>query len=912
LFAEDEMALPLLKTKFYIPPVRPGLVSRPRLVERLDEGLRLGRKLTLISAPAGFGKTTLLSEWIASCTQETRVAWLSLDKGDANSDSPDLPRFLAYLVGAVHSVHPEVGGEVVAALQSPQPPDTETILTSLINELAERPGPGRQRASTVLVLDDYQEVTAQPVHDALAYLLDHLPLQMHVMIATRVDPPWPLGRLRARQEVTELRVGDLRFTPEETARFLNDAMGLGLSAASITALDRRTEGWIAGLQMAALSIRGRDAARTEAFVQAFGGSHRFILDYLLEEVLGRQPPVTREFLLQTSILERISAPLCDAVTGRIDSRMMIEGLERANLFVVPLDDDRRWYRYHPLFADLLRSRLGQTQPDLVSTLHQRASEWHEQAGLLAEAVSHALRAGDAQRVAYLVAQNALTLIYHRELLDLAHSLSRVLQAATGPQPWLQVAYAWAMSYAGQLGSVEPALQAAQASLDGMQDVDEARHVEGHIAAIRAYAANLQGEQPRSIALARQALTYLPADALALRGFALSMLATVLRDGGNLAAAVQASSEAVTISRGTGDERILVTALCERATVQLWQGRYRDAAETCHEALALADAFAARTGQQLPLTALIYARLSSIVHEWNDLEEALHYAREAARLCELWGQADILVIAYGSLSNVLAARGDLDGALDMQQKARQVAGEISPWYGALQAGREALLRWTQGDRSTADRWVEESGLHYDDAFQLDGEGQYDILARILVAQGKLDRAWSLLGHLRATAEAAGATRHVVRALILQALALQAQGQLDRAVATLERAVILAEPEGFVRTFTGAGPPIAALLRKVAGKGVATSYVNRLLAEPESEATAMPSTAIPSPATLIAPLSERELEVLRLLRTPLSQREIGDRLTVSVNTIRTHVKHIYEKLDVHSRLGAVERAEELGLL
>jgi len=305
-------------------------------------------------------------------------------------------------------------------------------------------------------------------------------------------------------------------------------------------------------------------------------------------------------------------------------------------------------------------------------------------------------------------------------------------------------------------------------------------------------------------------------------------------------------------------------------------------------------------------------LSSMTQEWNDLDVALHYAREAVRLCELWGQADISVIAYGSLCSVLAARGDLDGALAMQEKAKQVAGEISPWYGALQAGREALLRLAQGDRSAADRWVEESGLHYDDAFELDGEGQYDILARILVAQGKLDRAWSLLGRLQVTAEAAGATRHVIRALILQALGLQAQGQLDRAVATLERAVILAEPEGFVRTFTGAGPPIAALLRKVARRGVATSYVSRLLAELESEATTIPSTAEPSPVTWIEPLSERELEVLRLLRTPLSQREIADRLTVSVNTVRTHARHIYEKLDVHSRLEAVERAEELGLL
>jgi LuxR family maltose regulon positive regulatory protein len=899
------VAIPLLKTKLYVPPVRPGLVSRPRLVERLDEGLRTGRKLTLISAPAGFGKTTLLSEWIAGRTQDMCVAWVSLDKGD---DDP--LRFLAYLVAAIQSVDPDLGEGVLAAIQSPQLPVAEVALTSLINELAERPGSGRQVTPVVLVLDDCHEVTSEPVHDALVYLLDHLPPQTHVVIASRVDPPWPLGRLRARREMIELRAGDLRFTPEETARFLNGVMGLGLSAEDVTALDRRTEGWIAGLQMAALSMRGRDDA--EVFVRAFSGSHRFVLDYLVEEVLDRQSPLTREFLLQTSILERISAPLCDAVTGRDDSQAIIEGLELANLFVVPLDDDRRWYRYHHLFADLLRSRLKQVQPDVLPVLHQRASEWHEQVGLLAEAVNHALRAGELQRVAYLVAQNALTLIYHRELLDLAHSLSRMLQASTDPQAWLQVAYAWAMAYAGQLDAVEPALQAAQVSLNRMQDVGEARHVEGHIAAIRAYTANLEGEQPRSIALARQALTYLPQDALALRGFTLSTLATALRDSGDIEAAAQASTEAVAVSRAAGDPRILVTALCELAAIQLWHGQYRSAADTCYEALAFADAFAARFGQQLPLKALIYARLSSVAQEWNDLEKALHYAREAVRLCELWGQADISVIAYGSLSNVLAARRDLDEALDMHQVAKQVAGEVSPWYGALQVGWGAALRWAQGDRSAADRWAEESGLRFDDAFELDGEGQYYILARILVAQGKLEQAWSLLARLRATAEAAGATRHVIHALILQAFILQDRGELDCAVATLERATILAEPEGFVRTFTGAGPQIAGLLRKVAARGVAAGYVSRLLAEMESKDQGTPPTAKPSPVSLIEPLSERELEVLQLLRTPLSQREIAGRLTVSVNTVRTHAKHIYAKLDVHSRLEAVERAEELGLL
>jgi LuxR family maltose regulon positive regulatory protein len=884
------VTIPLLSTKLYIPPPQPNLVARPHLVERLTAGLN--RKLTLISAPAGFGKTTLLSEWVAG--RRRSVAWLSLDQGDN-----DPVRFMAYVVAALQTVEGHIGQGVASMLQLPQLPPAESILTVLINEVALAP------KDSILILDDYHAIEAQPIHEALAFLLDHLPPQMHLILSSRADPPWPLARLRARREMSELRANDLRFTLQEAAVFLNEAMTLDLSAKDVATLEARTEGWIVGLQMAALSMRGR--RDVSGFIKAFTGSHRFILDYLVEEVLDQQPPGIQDFLLRTSVLDRMTAALCDSVTDGRDSQTILTDLERANLFLVPLDDERRWYRYHHLFADLLRSRLELIQLDQVPALHRRASVWYERNSLPAKAVSHALKARDMKRVAHLVAQNALILIYHGQLLSLARSLSTLPKETPWAYPWLRVAYAWAMAYAGQLDDVEPALQEAEEALISIQNADEVRHVMGHIAAIRAYTADLKGELSGSVAFARQALDRLPEEELTVRGFTLSLLGTALRDSGDLVAAARTTAEAIAIGRAAGDSRVVVTALCELAVLQLWQGYYHRAVDTCQEGMELADEFAARVGQPLPVTALIYARLSNVLQEWNDLEKALYYAREAVRLSELWGQADISIIAFSRLSSVLEARGDLDGALEALAKARQVASDVSPWYGALMDGWEAALRLTHGDLEAAARWAKESSLSADDEFTHDGEGQYRILARVLIAQGKLGRAMSLLARLRETTEAAGATPQLVSVLTLQALGLRAQGKLDEAVAVLGRALTLAEPEGYVRTFVGGGAPMGELLTKVAVKGIEVGYTGRLLAALGGETIGGPRAA-----ELIEPLSRRELEVLRLLTTSLTTTEIAHELFIAASTVRSHVKSIYGKLGVHSRMEAVIRAQDLELL
>jgi LuxR family maltose regulon positive regulatory protein len=438
------MAVPILRTKLYIPHIRRGLVARPGLVAKLKEGRRPGNRLTLLSAPAGFGKTTLLSEWTAST--DRLAAWVSLDEGDN-----DPTRFWAYVIAALQTIEADVGQSALAMLRSPQPPVIEPVLIHLINDIATIP------ERLVLILDDYHVIQAQAIHEALAFLLDHLPPQLHLVIASRADPPLPIALFRGRGQVIELRQAQLRFTFDEAAAFLSQVTGLSLAADDIAALTARTEGWIAGLQMAAVSMRGQDAERIPGFVAALTGSHQYIADYLSDEVLSQQDENVRVFLLQTSILDHMTGPLCDAVTDQSGGQQTLEGLEATNLFVVSLDDERSWFRYHHLFASLLRQRLQQIQPGAVPELHRRASVWYERNGLLVEAIKHALQADDLKRVEWLVAHRVLTMIYYGELATLMEWLEALPHSAVRSRPWLGVAYAWVLAYAGQPGNVEPLL-----------------------------------------------------------------------------------------------------------------------------------------------------------------------------------------------------------------------------------------------------------------------------------------------------------------------------------------------------------------------------------------------------------------------------------------------------------------------
>ena len=821
----DSQDVSLLKTKLDIPPCRPERVPRPRLMEQLDVGL--GHKITLISAPAGFGKTTLLSEWAVERRPRMRIAWISLDKGDN-----DPLRFWCYVISALETIHAGVGTAVLATLQTLRPLD-EMLLADLINEVAEIPEPA------ALVLDDYHAITNPRVNDALAVFVERLPPQMHLVVSTRADPPWPLARWRARNDVIELRTDDLRFTPSEVAGFLADVMGLDLSPDDIALLGARTEGWIAGLQLAALSMQGRDAG---SFVRAFSGGHRFILDYLVQEVLDRQSDDIQEFLLQTSVLERVTASLCDALTGRNDSQTILEQLEKANLFLVPLDQERRWYRYHRLFADLLQNRLEQTRRDQVVTLHRRASAWCERKGLISEAASHALAAGDVERVAHLAERNALAMMDHGELTTMARWLSALPEETVRSQPWLCVAQAWPLAYAGQGDAVQPLLRDAEEALPGLAEGQGAarRRIAGHLAAIRAYVVGARGDVRSALELAYEALACLPEEDLAARGWAMYYLGFMLRLKGDLQAAAPALNQAIGTSQAVGNSHVAMLALGELGVLRFQRGQLREAAATYRQALALAAEHGTQGGRRLPATGYVLTRLSGVLREWNELETAVQHAQQGLELCKQWQQADALMEAYLHLARTLQAAGDVDGAREAMRGATQVASDTSSWFVSYVEAQAIRMWLAQGAREAgykmpALQWAQRSGLSAHDEVRFQYEFVYRTLARVLIAQGESDKGLRLLARLLAMVESAGTTGHVIEIRVLQAMTLQTQGKAEQALAALEHALALAEPEGYIRTFIDEGAPMNQLLRQAVMQGIAVDYAGKLLAALEKEKT-----------------------------------------------------------------------------
>jgi len=770
----------------------------------------------------------------------------------------------------------------------------------------------------VVVLDDYHVIREPTIQEMLTSIVENQPAQMNLVISSRADPPWPLARLRVRGDLTEIRTHNLRFTTDEAATFLNNVMGLKLSPQEVASLEGLTEGWIAGLQMAALSMRGRKDV--SGFIKSFSGSHRFILDYLVEEVLDQQSLTIQEFLLKTSILESLSGPLCDAVTDGENSRTTLTQLEQANLFLVPLDDERRWYRYHHLFADLLRIRLEQTQPEQTSTLHRRASKWFEQNRLIAEAVSHALEGNDYERVVNLLAGNALAMIYHGKLRTLDSWLEALPNEVVRSQPWLNIAHAWTLAYAGKFDAIEPLLKEAEKALVGfnehieghVQSEVECQRILGQIAAVRVYIAARRGKISRSTELACEALKYLPADDLMVRGYIMTLLGTVLRTSGDFIAATEASSKAIALSQVAGDSHLSAVILCDQAALHYSQGQLHKAAATCRDAEQISDKYAEQSGRLLPVMGYAYSRLSAVLREWNDLETATHYAGEGLELCKQWGQADFLVYSYIEVAKVLQAIGDMDGAFDAIQKGKRVASNVSPWPGFHVAAQQARLLLAQGNLGDVSYWVQDSGLRSDDKLSFQYLFRYIILARVFIAQRAFDEAARLLARLLVVAEAAGAIGYVIEILVLQMMALQAQGKIDQALIPLERALALAKPEGYVRTFIDEGLPMDKMLRQAVVQGIAVGYAGKLLAALEMETKDRLGPRSASLRSMVEPLSERELEVLRLLKTNLSSTDIAEELTISVNTVRTHIKSIYSKLNVHNRQDAVQRAQELELL
>jgi LuxR family maltose regulon positive regulatory protein len=906
------MSMPLLATKLYVPLVRPGLVPRLRLIERLDASLP--RKLTLVSAPAGFGKTTLVSAWAARCGRP--VAWFSLDEGDN-----DPARFLAYLAAALRTVGVEIEEDVAADASTSAA--AEECLTVLINRVAAAPEP------LVLVLDDYHLVTAQQVHDAVAFLLEHLPDNLHLAIATRADPPLPVARLRGQEQLSELRLSDLRFTLEEASEFLERAMGPVLSGDDVAALASRTEGWIAGLQMAALSLHGKDDV--SSFIAAFTGSNRYILDYLLEEVLRRQPDRVQMFLLQTSILDRLCGPLCDKLigdrglesgldasspAGDLQSQDVLEHLESSNLFILPLDSERRWYRYHRLFADLLRQRLRQMHPDLVPGLHGRASEWFEQNDLMNDAIDHALAAEHLERAATLIQANAEATVMRGEVATFLSWIGALPDPLLRAHPKLCVLYAWMLLWQGQsLDVIESLVQEAE---------QKDQSVSGRVTALRGLIAGLRGQTELAVQLSSRALENLPQEDQFVRVFATWILRMGQRAGGDPSVDDQALDDVLRSSQRTGNVMLSVIILCNRAELLMRQNRRQEAAASYQQAVEVATD---PHGRRMPIAGQALVGLGELCRESGDLDAAELYLGEGIDLTQQWTEVGPLE-AYISLARVRWARGDTDSAWDALRKARDLAAkfDLTELDDLSVAIYQAWLSVAQGDLEPAQRWAEERALYQylDTPLQEKAADpvthrirKYEllVLARLLIAQDQSADALKLLQSLVPIAEWRGRPGMLIEIHALQGLALQAQGDLDQGVAALQRALSLAEPEGYVRLFADEGQPMAELLREAAKRGIATDYVGRLLASFAAEgAEKQEAPTAPSPPTsaLVEPLSERELQVLRLLDTHLSSTQIAEQLYISANTVRYHIKNVYRKLDVHSRSDAVERAEELGLL
>ena len=948
------MTIPLLKTKLYIPPIRADLLERPRLVARLNAGLDC--RLTLISAPAGFGKTTLISSWIhgsdsssKAVVESPQAAWISLDAGDN-----DPIRYVTYLIAALRTVAENIGESALDMLKTINPPADETVLVGLINEISELPD------RFILVLDDYHAITDERVHAITTFLIENQPPQLHIVISSRSDPPWPYARLRGRGEINEIRVNELRFTPEESADFLNEVMGLELSPENIAALEERTEGWIAGLQMAALSIQGRKLTQGDhavtTFVQAFAGSNRFVLDYLLEEVLNQQSSEIQAFLLQTSILERLTAPLCDAVTQRDDSQEILTGLDQANLFVIPLDDERRWYRYHHLFADLLRSVLGKNFPNYEPHLHRRASVWFEVNQLIVDAVSHALAAGETERVASLVEGNAaLAMMDYGELNTLINWLDTLPQEVACSRPWLCVFKAWALVYTGQLQAVEPLLQTAEKLLVVMQDLEqdkganqsedrtsqigqpspgivavqpvsesERKHILGNIFAIRAYVAELRGDFGQAIECARTALEILPGKDLMARSSAASVLGAVLRMCGDLEAANQALDEAKTLRQAAGDSQTALFVNCSQAYLQFIQGKLRSAEAAFKKVLHLSEIGVGRGGRTLPIKGYAHTRLSAIYREWNDVESAAKHAVAGLEISKQWGQADVLVYGFIEHARTLQVQGRKQEALSAFQEAREMAVSVSPWFGSLVEAWEAHLHVLQGNLEPASRWAQRRGLNYDDDFEFPNESEYRTLARLLIEKGRAEpdnigQALQLLERLLDMNETAGANNAVLEILLLNARGLAAIGNQAEALGALEQALLFAQPERYVRTFIDEGDEIRAMLQKIQVNRISQSYINELISAQETRTgvAAMQeqkrsAVTVWDQLLMVEPLSERELQVLRLMDSELSSPEIADELIIAVSTVRSHIKNIYSKLGVHSRYEAVEKARQMSLI
>ena len=933
---------PLLATKLTPPPPRAELILRPRLIEQLYRGTE--HQLTLIVAPPGFGKTTLLANWNADLDQPNlqstiynlqslRVAWLTLDEADN-----DPVRFWSYFITALERQRPGIGVDATAFLQTLQPASIDTMLTVLINAIAATPG------SLVLVLDDYHLITATPIQQALATLISYLPPNFHLMIASRADVPLPLARLRARGQVAEIRATDLRCTPNEAAAFLHTLLGRELAPDAIATLLERTEGWMAGLQLAALSLQGQaDAA---GWIATIRGENRYIWDYLVGEVFDHQPAEIQLFLLHTAFLDRMCAELCHAVMADDQppdwpsSQAMIDYLERANLFLVALDTERRWYRYHRLFADVLRLRMRQLHPELVQPIHRRAAAWYRRSGLTADAIQHALAAQDWEVAAASIEEHAEALLIRGEVATLMGWLRMLPPDVLGRRPRLCLFQAAALTVVGQLDEAEAQVRAAEHATAVAQSAvaatpNASAPFPGELATIKSIVAAGRDDFLSAISWARTALAQLPQERIFWRLAATLGLSAAHWTRGDLDQLIQSTEEQLALSAATGNDLLYAAASLQIAYIQVMQGKLRLAAQTCWRLL---EPAAEQGGALSPFVGWATRWLSDISYEWNDLDAAVRFARDGIAQSQRVGNAEQQASNAAALAHALQAQGDITGAQAAMDQAIQLAQPLAQVAErALVAAAQARLWLSQGNLTAAATWAQAGMLALDDTQNYVHVQIIEqlTLARLYLVQGGAQavQAVSLLETLRHDTEARAQYGSMIEAQALLALAYAATGDTARARDCVAHVLTLTAPEGHIRLFADLGAPMQGLIAGFRAQLVAKNhhehsantvpplaYIDTLLAAfPASsgqngdERAAKDQSEINNlQSAMVEPLSARELQVLRLVAAGQPNQAIAASLIIAESTVKMHLKNIYGKLAAHSRTQAIARAHALGLL
>jgi LuxR family maltose regulon positive regulatory protein len=873
----------LYQTKFFPPPIPSWFVVRPSLIEKLDGVLT--HALTLVSAPAGSGKTTLVSDWVKSIRKrkEISIAWLSLDSADNSVDS-----FLDYLIGCL-----EESGVSIELPQEQTLENDQTVLakniTGLIHSIK------NVHNEIILILDDYHQIQNQDIHAIISNLLFYPSKFFHLVIITRSDPPFELARMRMAGQLSEIRMENLRFSDADAAKFIHNMLKFRLAEKDLEILNSRTEGWIAGLQLAAISLRNREDA--SSFVTSFAGSHRFIFDYLLEQVLNEQSQEVKTFLLKTSILDRFSNKLCDSVTESNASQKILDILERENLFLIPLDDERGWFRYHHLFADLLKRLLDQTFPGLVGELHRKASTWFENQGMIADAIDHALAAGDMELTTRLVSENVLALVEYSELSPILHRIDMIPLEKRKSSAWLNIAFAWILAYSGQIERSESTLRDVEDNIFRFSSY-ELRRIHGHIKVVRGYLAWVAGRQSDALELSQTADKILPQNEISVRALNLVVMGNTLSQFNPSLRSVEILRRAFRLAREIRKPHVFMLASSGLAYALIILGRLDEAKEVCDEAMVVSEQFRQMTGQPLYSNAVIYAELSRIHYEWGENQVAIQYARKGTMLANRWAQSDSIVVCLLNEINALISINEMKEANSLLQRARKSASKVSPWF-VVNVEQFEIIYWLEkGEPKNAALILKNAA----------GAIPTTLHARVLLAQNNLVEAFDLLEKEVSDEDNQSAIENCRKHQLLSLIWLK-KNNTEKALDQIKKSLEIAQENNFIQLFMNRIAGLEELLRLALQKRIYPGFTQKLLSLYSSSPHKI---KIPKDEELIEPFSDRELEILSLLNSPYSTPEIAEQLFISANTVRTHIKNIYGKLNAHGRTEAVKRAKRLKLI